>query len=71
MLSVNISLGYYTTKSTKKQVNNGVFRIFVNYAHFYVNNVMLTKLTNPINLTVNSTEISRCWVAKKMKPTKY
>ena len=37
---VHISLGYYTTKSTKKQVNKGVLSIFVNYANFYVNIVM-------------------------------
>lgn len=51
-LSKNILHEYYTPKPTKFQGILVIFTIFVNYADFYVNAVMLTDVTAAAWMTI-------------------
>ena len=54
---------YYTPKSPIFQAVLSIFTIFVNYADFYVNMVMLTAATTAESSFVIFDDFSRCGVA--------
>ena len=49
-MPINRLLKYYTPKSGLLQANLDIFTIFVNYADFYVNTIMLTAATKAVKI---------------------
>lgn len=60
MLAINCVTNI-THNTSKFKQEMGIEYIFVNYAHFYVNAVMLTMETNPMGTDHTPMDNQRCW----------